>query len=450
MTAKRVLSFLQKGWTSFTDPGREDRLNHGVAVVHKELSLQRDSFDFENVLPKLDISSEDHDEIARRIFLKCISKAWSDEVITGKEQRSLAWIAKKLLISDGEASRLQRDHAENIFASRLAAAFTDGVLDDTEYSELAQIAGSCGFAPADFFRSRFREHGEGFLRNLFLRVLEDGQLDQNDWDTLLLTVQRLGLTETEFRKAIQAPAQQFLEHLLADFKSDQEISADEEASLLWLLTYLIGSGEFTDYVRRQIADTKSLSNIRKGLLPSVTPPHGIALKSGEIAHFVSPCNFTFNRRRAGQYVPETVVGNGVVTDDRFVFISTERSLQVIHSKVLGFQQKRNGLEILCAGPPAGRYEFAQNGGWGTEIWLAAIEKANQTLVAPRQERDARRIPRDVRQRVWQRYGGRCAECNSTHYLEFDHIIPVARGGGNSDSNIQLLCRGCNSQKSDNI
>ncbi|MFN9970152.1 MAG: HNH endonuclease, partial [Phycisphaerae bacterium] len=59
-------------------------------------------------------------------------------------------------------------------------------------------------------------------------------------------------------------------------------------------------------------------------------------------------------------------------------------------------------------------------------------------------------PRDVRQRVWTRYGGRCAECNANDYLEYDHIIPVSKGGSNNDANVQLLCRRCNLKKSDHI
>jgi 5-methylcytosine-specific restriction endonuclease McrA len=35
-------------------------------------------------------------------------------------------------------------------------------------------------------------------------------------------------------------------------------------------------------------------------------------------------------------------------------------------------------------------------------------------------------------------------------LEFDHVIPHAKGGSNTDNNIQLLCRGCNLKKSDRI
>jgi 5-methylcytosine-specific restriction endonuclease McrA len=75
---------------------------------------------------------------------------------------------------------------------------------------------------------------------------------------------------------------------------------------------------------------------------------------------------------------------------------------------------------------------------------------NQTKLAQTDSEISRHIPREVRQRVWQRYAGRCAECNATSYLEFDHIIPVAKDGNNSDGNVQLLCHMCNLKKSDAI
>jgi len=76
--------------------------------------------------------------------------------------------------------------------------------------------------------------------------------------------------------------------------------------------------------------------------------------------------------------------------------------------------------------------------------------ANQTKVASTTDAQSRHIPRDVRQRVWQRDGGRCVECGASDYLEFDYIIPFGKGGSNSDANIQLLCRRCNLKKSDHI
>ncbi|HEV2548403.1 MAG TPA: HNH endonuclease [Stellaceae bacterium] len=60
------------------------------------------------------------------------------------------------------------------------------------------------------------------------------------------------------------------------------------------------------------------------------------------------------------------------------------------------------------------------------------------------------IPEDVKLVVWARDGGACMRCGSKQDLHFDHIIPVAKGGGNSAANIQILCEACNLRKGDKI
>ena len=59
----------------------------------------------------------------------------------------------------------------------------------------------------------------------------------------------------------------------------------------------------------------------------------------------------------------------------------------------------------------------------------------------------RGIPKALRRQVWERDGGRCAfvsadghRCESTRKLEFDHIVPLAKGGGTTADNLRLLCR----------
>ena len=56
------------------------------------------------------------------------------------------------------------------------------------------------------------------------------------------------------------------------------------------------------------------------------------------------------------------------------------------------------------------------------------------------------IPDSVRLFVWQRDRGQCVKCGSQQRLEFDHIIPVVKGGSSSERNVQLLCETCNRSK----
>ncbi|MCE9553188.1 MAG: HNH endonuclease [Planctomycetes bacterium] len=62
----------------------------------------------------------------------------------------------------------------------------------------------------------------------------------------------------------------------------------------------------------------------------------------------------------------------------------------------------------------------------------------------------RYIPPVVKIAVWRRDEGRCTLCKSREKLEYDHIIPIAKGGSNTERNVQLLCEPCNRAKSAHI
>jgi hypothetical protein len=52
----------------------------------------------------------------------------------------------------------------------------------------------------------------------------------------------------------------------------------------------------------------------------------------------------------------------------------------------------------------------------------------------------------VRHEVWRRDGGACVDCGSRERLEYDHIVPVSKGGANTARNIELRCETCNRRK----
>lgn len=77
-------------------------------------------------------------------------------------------------------------------------------------------------------------------------------------------------------------------------------------------------------------------------------------------------------------------------------------------------------------------------------------KHKLSLAQEETSRRRERIPEKVRIAVWRRDEGKCAECGSKENLEYDHIIPVSKGGSNTERNIQLLCEQCNRKKSGKI
>lgn len=81
-----------------------------------------------------------------------------------------------------------------------------------------------------------------------------------------------------------------------------------------------------------------------------------------------------------------------------------------------------------------------------------IDRLRQIRAREEQVEGARRerIPPEVRSFVWERDNGRCVTCGAEEDLQFDHVIPFARGGGNAAGNLQILCGACNRRKSDRL
>lgn len=112
--------------------------------------------------------------------------------------------------------------------------------------------------------------------------------------------------------------------------------------------------------------------------------------------------------------------------------------------------------------------------WGTlydgykdaDLDLDAIEKETQRLIADEEVQNQsgiypyilkdeerylnlRAFPSQVKQRVYERHGGKCAECGKSFTLsqmEADHITPWIEGGKTVEANCQMLCKECNRRK----
>lgn len=96
-----------------------------------------------------------------------------------------------------------------------------------------------------------------------------------------------------------------------------------------------------------------------------------------------------------------------------------------------------------------------------KVWELAYDKLKPTFTRParaamkprnnptsnkaidKKSSRSRYIPNSVKREVWQNAQGKCQRCKSDFALEFDHILPFAKGGSNEKDNLRLLCRSCN-------
>lgn len=445
-----VLAWLGNAVNDYLDRASDELLAPHVAWMEAEVSRLKESFDFAKSAEARRLSPNDRELVAVTLYQKYLGRCWQDSRLSDRERELLTWLANNVGLSATKVSELNERAAVDVFRKRLAQAFADGKLDEAEKTQLAEVAAACNRTVDGLMQTFCAKEGDDLLRSVFADMASDGQLQREEWRQFRDTVALLGIPRDQVLKAIRTPAQKLVEHTLADARSDDEITEREEQVLTSLLDNLIDDPQFSQYVRGEVAEVKEMQNLSRGLLPSIAAPNGVALRAGEIVHWAGRVDFERVRELAKGPKVETFSGDLVVTDSRAIFESPGRSMEINHRRILAHYPFGSRIEIRSGGKGAGSYEFGNGGERVVAIWETAIRRANQTIVASDDKESRRRIPRDVRQRVWQKYGGRCAECSANTYLEFDHIIPVAKGGGNSDTNVQLLCRNCNLAKSDNI
>jgi tellurite resistance protein len=418
--------------------------------MYQTLQKQRDKFSAKEFADQVQYTQQDIERAKRKIYQTLLERAWRDGKVAADEFKTLQWSIEKLDIPQTEATAIQHQIARDRFAVALSKAMDDGFLDDQEAKYLDDIARSVGCTLGDFVGTYFRLEGENFLRGIFAACTEGGALADDVWARLLKTTERLGLSRKALATAILPQAERFIEHVLADAKSDGELSEDEETQLLKLIRTLGLPQSSQSYIQRTISALRTIRMAGQGKLPVVDAPKGIAIRAGEIVHLNELATW-YQRRilKSGDRWDEHI-GTLTITDNRVLFSSDTRSFNVRFGRIARYSGETGIIRLQRMEKPESVIRLGEEEPIAYAILEGAIAFSNQTRLSQQGGLPTRRIPREVRQRVWQRYGGRCAECGDGQYLEFDHVIPVAKGGSNSDANVQLLCRRCNLKKSDFI
>jgi hypothetical protein len=231
----------------------------------------------------------------------------------------------------------------------------------------------------------------------------------------------------------------FLRRALTFLLADGWLSDQAEATFRqYLEAFRLSSDQVSDLVA-EVAHYSFLRELHRGNLPRVQC--SAWLPTTEVAHMEVQASYYRQLTNGYKIHP----GRLILSNHRIIFTQTDKPFEVGLGKVIGVQlvaPQRIVLQ-LTRQKGTGFYDSAQ-ALYFVEVAKAALDIFHRRLLV--QQSGTRVIPQNIKAAVYQRDGGRCAQCGSSGYLEFDHVIPFALGGATSEGNLQLLCRRCNLAK----
>ncbi|MFD9551129.1 TerD family protein [Nocardia salmonicida] len=287
------------------------------------------------------------------------------------------------------------------------------------------------------------EEIEEFLthwRNRARRVLTGPGTMSQEWTEVWAALRFQRIDEERGRTLLRDAGLTQVERMVAFAFADGEVFADELDAFEHVVSELALSGAIVDDLRRRMHRGRTLSRLRAGELPTINTP-GLHLDPDERVHLDLPAVHIRMLARG----PRNTEGRLIGSSKKLRFVGDGTGIELPWNRVVSVHPE-HGTVVLAATSARGGATF---GVTDPDYVAAALEGAlrvSKRLVLTPGQLDSRSIPQDVKAQVWQRDGGACVECGDGHYLEFDHIIPLSRGGATSATNLQILCRACNRAK----
>ncbi|WP_433578795.1 TerD family protein [Nocardia brasiliensis] len=261
-----------------------------------------------------------------------------------------------------------------------------------------------------------------------------------EWAALWASLRYQRIDENAGRAVLHDAALSYVERLVAFTFADGEVEEGELAAFEHAVAELLLSGPLIEDLRRRMHRGRSLSRLRAGDLPVVRTP-GLHLDPEEKVHLDLPAIHVRQLARG----PRLTEGRLIVSNKKLRFVGDGTGVELPWSRVVSVHTEQNTV-VLAATSARGGAGFTVNDPDHVAAALEGALRVAKRLVLTPGQRDTRSIPQEVKAEVWQRDGGKCVECGDSHYLEFDHIIPLSRGGATSAANLQILCRSCNRAK----
>lgn len=266
------------------------------------------------------------------------------------------------------------------------------------------------------------------------------------WDALIQELHHRGIPTEDGLRRINGYALPYLHQVVTFAFADGIIEQHEVDQFDRAVRNLGMVGDRkVDELRQRLMRGLALSKLEAGDLPRLQN-NGLHIDPTEILHFDQQtvyCRFT----PSGQV--RQVAGRLAGTNAKLRLVALQGGFELAWAKVLDVRPERGCVYVATTAARGGGVFRVADAEYSAAVLSGVMKVAKRMVIRPGQ-RDTRSIPHHIRTEVWQRYGGKCADCGAREYLEFDHMIPHSRGGATSLENLQLLCRACNQAKGNRI
>ncbi|GAB0103000.1 hypothetical protein JMUB6875_19720 [Nocardia sp. JMUB6875] len=266
----------------------------------------------------------------------------------------------------------------------------------------------------------------------------------DDWETHSAALRFQRIDRAHALDLLRPAAHDHLERLVAFTFADGVVEQEDLEDFEDTVAELSLTGPLIEDLRRRVHRGRMLTRLRSGELP-LAQTTGLHLDPDERVHLDIPAAHIRQLARG----PKRTEGRLIVSNRKLRFTGSDAGTEMPWARVVSVVAADGLVEVAATSARGGALLEVADPDFVAAAMEGALRIAKRLALTPGR-RDTRTIPPDVKAVVWQRDGGKCVECGDSHYLEFDHIIPISRGGATSPANLQILCRGCNRTKGTHI
>lgn len=426
--------------------GREAAARFPDVLARELRGAKLSGFRFREFAEACEVPPGEAARVARELYARVARKVVEDGVVTDGERNQLDRLAAALEIGPSDALAIEREAKSGRYRDAVASILADGVISSEESRLLQSLRTGLGLSRIEGFRAAEDVTCEAYI-DLIRCVAYAGPPDDGLLRYVAEFKEALALDDGSSAARVRTELRALYRELVFYVVSDGEVTGDEEAMLVWLRGEAGLSAAETRDDDEMLERVRRLGACRRGELPIVRTSK--LLEGGEICHFDEGCVYV-STTPTGRV--NTTSGELIVTSRRVIFTSAGKGFEFAPSKLIdiGYLSGRTGLAIKVSGR-RGAGEYCVADPQALEAVLCGVVRKHKYLLTEGYSSvRSRHIPPEVKREVYQRDGGRCVQCSAGDYLEFDHIIPHARGGANTVGNVQILCRRCNNAKRDRV